>query len=343
MKNVNHFYQTLSNGFKVLDFHKIADLNKPINIILSERYYQGKTFNALQFINERWKKYKHRAVWLYSTKDQVNIAIKRLITNNVATYPQQWKDWKSTKSGIYHKKDLVCYIASVSGSHKLKGGRDYSVSYIFYDEFNEGLTHLSTKQSANVESIVLTFSDSQKDKVPQLFLFGNQKTLAVPILSDVGINDISKELTITDSFFLLVPKKSEQQLKQLKQTKTYRISNLLGRDQSSIFNINVFDNFEGVLKTNELMSYLLEPVNTLYINKSYYQEWDNRRGIITIAKTTRESCYGDIFAVSPQDQEFNVDLNLDGRLIYRDALINGTIRFDTYNTKITILRALGYR
>ena len=134
-------------------------------------------------------------------QQQIDDNYDKFLTNNRKEYPKKWANYTVGRQGVFDKEKRVYFIKFVSlwAYAKYKHGRDSSVKTLVYDEFNEGLDLVSNNQMSYLESLLHTFTDPsspQSHAEVHLFIFGNQKTMNVPLFVDLGIQKLSQELEL---------------------------------------------------------------------------------------------------------------------------------------------------
>lgn len=259
-----NYYQTLKNGLKVLDFKKIAALNHRINIILSERGAQGKTFNIKEYILERWLKYKEKAVWVVNSQNQVLTGKVRFLTNNLK-HNKAWANFGVDEHGVYfydrkdnsHRKigrTYIIYFTAIVNAAKQKTSRDDAVTTFVYDEFNEEIAHVWHVQCNNFDSIVHSYQVPQApNEKTKIFIFGNQKGVAIPILKRFGFLKLEGEESVKKlgsnlTSWLYVPVKHEQEIKRLQKYWLFQMSTALDTMEQSFLNKSIDENVKGVIE-----------------------------------------------------------------------------------------------
>ena len=254
---VKRFYQDIGRGKKVLDFKKILNEGFLNNIIISERGRQGKTFNCLELVNELYFKEGRKSVWLYNTIASWEKALPRFTAENRRLNPSKWEGVKVSKDGLSFGGELFCYFHSVSTPYLAKGSRDGTVRLIVYEEFNEGLINFKSLQTVYFTTIFDSFvnpHDDDNEQNLQVLFLSNNKTLAVPILSDLGITDISEELQTfvhlgQKATLVYVPQhdaKGHNPL-QFAKNRSYLFNSLTGQLDRNFFNIADYENTDNCI------------------------------------------------------------------------------------------------
>ncbi len=259
------YYQTLKNGSKVLDFHKIAAEGHRINIIMSERGAQGKTFNVKEYALDQYLKKGHKTLWILNAQDQIEKSIVKFTVDN-AKVNKKWDDFAVDSHGVYllnkknnsHRlrdnREYFLYFSAIINAGKHKNSRDSDVKILVYDEFNEYINTVWNIQHIQFDSLLHSYSVPQADnEETQIFMFGNQKGVAVPILQKLGFDKITGEETIKkySSIFtswMYVPTKNKIEMEKIEKHWMYQFSKILGLADQSFLNKPREENLDGIVE-----------------------------------------------------------------------------------------------
>ncbi len=257
---IKKYYQKINihgRNKYVLDFNALRENDNHISIILSERGLQGKTYNAKEHILERWEQFGEKGLWIVNSSTQLQNMAKRFLANHIDNN-EKWKEYKITGRGVQDNKtgEIMIYFAALSLFHNYKGGRDAKVKTVIYDEFNENCQLIWKIQVMAFESLLQTFTDPHEDNnSTQIFLLANSKSMAVPILHDLGIKKIEGEETLMRynslKVWIYLPVKSEIEMERIRKKWQYDLSKLFQLADASYQNIANFDNFDGVIEEPE--------------------------------------------------------------------------------------------
>lgn len=271
------FLQTLPNGNKVFDFHKIDEDKVPINIIITERGAKGKTFNSKEFALDKFKESGKKTIWLMNTKEQVENDRNKFLTNNRLVNSNKWEDVELQNWNVKHKGETFLEFVSLSTSENKKGSRDMNVKYVIYDEFNVGLTQIRNKQVSLLNGLLATYNDIQNNDAEKvrLFIFGNNKSLYTPLLLALKIFVIDEEVMLfRDSLgkpliriICLKPNKDDVE-EAYKYDWTYQLAKLTGEDEHIFLNESLYDSINGIEQIN--INEYEQTSMTYYIENRYY-------------------------------------------------------------------------
>lgn len=302
------FYQKVGKR-KYLDYEKIRNLGYPINFLLSERFFQGKTFNALEHILDNWRKKGWRAVWMFNSVDQLFEAKKGILNNSRIKNPEKWKNVYVNSNGLYDGKEHFCYFGTMRQVYQMKSTRDFSVKTIIYDEFNEGTFHLGVRQHEYWEMLINTFVElDNPDPQFAAFLLANVKSLGNILLSKYGISSFEKELTTRSMFgqkllLVYVPK---NQMDNIAQASNWTLvnSHLLGLDRESFFAENTKDNMTNIIRPDHHHEYKIYKKVKIAIQETFLLVWQNDKHQYFFEET-KGDMHTDIKTCTTQLQEID--------------------------------------
>lgn len=345
---IDRFYQRVKidgRYVKVLDFSKIAKEKRTFNVILSERSKQGKTFNILEYLIHQYKNHGHRAVWIFNTRIQLERNLQRLISPNKKVNPKKWRFVSVNAHGIKISNKWFVYFETITTAYLSKSGRDPSVKNVVYDEFNEGLRTIQGKQGQQFSTIIRSYAKTHSnDDYPQFWIFGNQKTMAVPLLSQLGIVSLDPELQLIDKHLLFYAPSGRKGdiIKMAKRDPLDWFDLKVGVYQATIFNVNIFDNMIGVVSKWARSIFRHRAGGLIMMDGLYFREWIDKNNDFYLEQTKIDQNSNKELVYIFHSKDFNTFavFNLDAKMLYRQLLTSNRVRFDSYFTKATLLNSI---
>lgn len=341
------YLQELSNNNYVFDFHKIYKKGFPYNLLMTERG-AGKDFNAKEFALDVYNIHGHKSVWVYNTQEFWDREILKFINANRIINRIKWQGVEVTKQGLI--KDGKIFMEFVALSSGLKGSRDMGYKHLFYNEINEKMKTIGNKQTSLLSTLINTFKDSQSnDGIPlTVWLFGNSKSLFLPLFVDLKIFAITDEITdiVTETgkpFLKIIAIKPdiEDVEKRYKDDPHYYFDKITGEHQHNYLN-EFFDDINGIEKEPDNK----EHIQSYKVDGRYYAAWQidyidnkgNKKYRHYISKINEP--IGDVITWNKKDLEYGVEYNQKLKLVIIEMLMEQSLTFDNVSTKITFLNSL---
>lgn len=258
MKKNPNIFQTISinkKQVKVFDFFKIDALGFPINIIISERGFKGKTHNIKDFCLYYHNKNKSQTMWLLNTKEQVKDDVFKFIASNQNVSPELWKDIVKNEGFAFINKKTGDRVFNMESLSTLKrGSRDPRYNYLVYDEFNQQLVKLRKSQTWLFQNVIASLRNQVDPTkgLQKIFLLGNMDSLNTPLLAKWGILSIEQQHTfIYDEYgkpliymYCFIPTKKD--LREIEERNkddwSFHLAKRAGLDDFIFKNISTFDN-----------------------------------------------------------------------------------------------------
>ncbi len=352
---IKRFLKKIDDINQVLDFQNVIKEGFFINFIISQRGAIGKTFGAKEFALDEFIKYGKKTVWVVNTGEQIKKEKTRFLKNNKQVFPDKWDDVEMEGDNVFYKGKEFIRLIALSGAEKEKGARDNQISYIIYDEFNVCLQMINTKQYDLLDNLFNTFSNVMEQKTTlKCFIFGNNKTVAVPIFNTLKIKTLIPELQqkITDDglklFQVYHPTVNVKVAnKRYKNNPIYRLGMITGNAYHSFLNENLYDiDFAvvGEITDENLIENKWKFITTIVVEKNYFELWKRNRIFYFQGLETKKMKYGryesQIICGRKQDLEPLYFYNSDLKNILIEKFKNEEVGFDSIITKTLISKII---
>lgn len=248
---------------KFFDFHKIAAAGYFITLIISERWSKGKTYNAKAFIADEYLKKGYRSLWLRNLVGDVERERATFLDAVPSTYDGAkfygradkntmglgWGDEDETTANMGIK------FLSMNSAESFKGSRTW-YRYVVWDEFNvndDKVRNLMDKFASLQETTNDALYGSDDAHMQQWFIFGNNKSLASPIIVNLGVCEIQQEITTYEmsgfKMLLVIMVASDNTITNLLEehpNPKYLLAKQMDYDQHAYGNASLYDEVNSV-------------------------------------------------------------------------------------------------
>ena len=299
---IDDFKKSLSNGKKVLDFSKIAQTPYPIVLIISERGRLGKTLNVKEHLRETFLKNNLPNMWISNTipflnktkNDWFKDLNKDFVRENIGD--KAVKFWEETKFkggindnllSLYHNKNEFIKMLVMNHAELMKGARTKWGS-IVWDEFN---VKYNVIQNAigKFDSLLHSIEDvvAGDNNETKLYIFGNNKTLNIPLIYNLGITHIDNEIMTLHAenglplALVIAPKYNLNDKEKIETENSdnwiYQTTKQLGTHKHAYFNESLHDNINNVVRYKGYKKFTnLIPHFSVFHKNRYYNAYRNK-------------------------------------------------------------------
>ncbi len=346
---VNRFRKKLDERNYILDIENVLEEGFFLNFVISQRGAIGKTFGAKEFILKKYKEEGHKSIWVVNTETILDKEKSRFIMNNKQVYPDNWKDVEMIGNNVYYKKEVFLTLVALSTAEKLKGSRDNDIRYIFYDEFNVGLTQINKRQYDLLDNLCNTYSNVMDEYLNlSVFIFGNNKSMVVPIFQTLKIKTLKIELQQNINkeglklYQIYVPNVNKKIAEKLyKNNPLYQLGKLAGTTQHSFLNESLYDvDYAVIGRIKRLEENKWIYMQTVCIDNSFMELWrkDKRYYFHSLRERQLEyGRYGDNIVVgSTKDLQAGYRYNPELKRVLIEMSPTGRILYDTIITKTLV-------
>ncbi len=351
---IKRFRHKLDERNWILDMQNLSDEGFFFNFVLSERGAIGKTFGAKEFILKKFIEEGHKSIWVVNTETILLKEKSRFIMNNKQVFPEKWKDVNMVGNKVYYKKECFLTLVALSTAEHNKGSRDNDIRYMVYDEFNVGLSKINKRQYDLLDNLCNTYSNVMEDTLKlQVFIFGNNKSMVVPIFHSLKIKTLKSELQQKLNNFglklyqIYVPivNKKLAEIKY-KNNALFQLGKIAGTTQHSFLNESLYDVDYGVVgRFKDIDNSDWIYMNTIFIENSYMELWKDtygkfyfyslrerqleygRNGDVIIVGKAKDLQAG--YKYNPELKKVLIELSPTGRILY-DTIITKSIVSSLY-------------
>ncbi len=344
---IKRFKKQLDKRNWILDMQNLSDEGFFFNFVLSERGAIGKTFGAKEFILKKFIETGDKAIWVVNTETILLKEKSRFIMNNKQVFPEKWKDVKMIGEKVYYKKECFLTLVALSTAENIKGSRDNDIRYMIYDEFNVGLSHINKRQYDLLDNLCNTYSNVMDDTLKlQVFIFGNNKSMVVPIFQSLKIKSLKIELQQKLNNFGLklyqvyVPIVNRKLAEiKYKNNALFQLGKIAGTTQHSFLNESLYDVEYGVVgRFKNIEKSQWSYLQTVYIENSFMEIWKDNFGKFYFyslkERRLEKGRYDDPIIVGrPKDLLAGYKYNPELKKILIELSPTGRILYDTIITK----------
>ena len=281
----------------------------------------------------------------------------KIISANRKLYPEQWLNVIVDAEGVYDTstKEYFIIFQTLMSAHNAKvGTRDLDIKYIIYDEFNEGLLKINTRQKDLFDTLMFSMFSPRGGDIDscKIFIFGNTLSVDVPLLRDLGILFLPKgdlEVRKYGSLILNIycPKTNDEERAQLAGSKNwlYDFSKMMGTYEKSVIGDVSIDNYKGVVPQEEHHNFKqYTDFNYLKVDEDFFLKlWSNgKEGNDTLFLEYKKNNDGSHYTFTFKSAllEPAIFLRKDLRAEYLTYLEQENVFFDSITSKRGLINLL---